>query len=110
MFANKSSAVAAVDGNGFCRCDGGADSIGLGMANHRREPCHSHRDRLPLLPLFRGLRRSHFFTNHVNWFMFIVTQRWCDQFCVCNYFLFALWAVPGLFHAASLHWHGLTYV
>jgi hypothetical protein len=67
------------------------------MANHRRKPCHLHRDRLPLLPLFRGLRRSHFFTDHLDWFVFVIAHGWCDKSDVGGDHLFALWAAPGLF-------------
>jgi hypothetical protein len=67
------------------------------MANHRREPCHLHRDRLPLLPLFRGLRRSHFFADHLDWFMFVIAYRWFAEPDVGGDRLFALWAAPGLF-------------
>ena len=80
------------------------------MANHRRKPCHLHRDCLPLLPLFRGLRQSHFFVNHFDWLVFVCA---CWRFADPDIYgdgVAALLALVGLFGhqiasiCLAIHW------
>ena len=38
-----------------------------------------------------------FFTDHLDWFMFVIAYGWCDKSNIGGDGLFALWACPGLF-------------